>query len=700
MPLYLNEELSLSRSKAILSPILYDLKIYLNEKKNYFGQVTITFKLNPNNLIKQPILLDYKGKKINMLRINKNFISEESISKIWNGDFLLLPEEYLIFNENLENIIEIAFTGVYSNYYFGFYHQNLDDLVIIYAILEPHFCCTIFPCFDQPNLKANFVLSAIVPQGYTVVSNEICIKKQKATDMIEKNTLFDKSFIQTKILNLENEIHQRWDFAPTPSISTYLFQIVAGHLKELKNPEIDDRIQVSFYALESRFADLQKEAKKLYNLQKSIILYYEEFCGHKYPFKKCDFVFVPKFSHGGMETVGAIMFDDSLLRKYDVKDLQKSNEEEKDSSQEEEDKESSSENEEKKDSENKKDKDIPEKLDDAWDEADEFKILYIVGHEISHMWFGNLVTMEWWDDLWLNEGFADFAIRTLILVETEKPEYIQKFLKKNHYDTSLDYFQKKMRTYVVDGKSNSHPVRGKVDNAHTALTNFDLITYKKGAIIVNQLFLLMGKERFCKKLKEYFELYKWKNADSVAFLKVFLDKSLEQESISLEKWFEQWVCTQGYNEIELIWTKESNTSDLKITIKQRGLNETECLRFHKLECAFFDEKENYVVKDLKVFDKKESNLVLKDVESCEAILPNCFDNGFVKVVLDSISLVYFKSNYRKVKNSLHRALICFYVAHMAEEKMLPSNDLVVILKEFRELEENEIVKDIINNFLY
>ena len=145
----------------------------------------------------------------------------------------------------------------------------------------------------------------------------------------------------------------------------------------------------------------------------------------------------------------------------------------------------------------------------------------------------------------------------------------------------------------------------------------------------------------------------------------------------------------------MIWTKESKNSELKITIKQRSLNETKCLRFHKLECAFFDEKGKYIVKDLKVFDKKESTIVLKDVGSCEAILPNCFDNGFVKVVLDDSSLVYFKSNYMKVKNSLHRALICFYVSHMAEEKMLPSNDVVVILKEFRELEENESVEDVI-----
>ena len=567
MPSILDEELNNSRGNLILSPIFYDLTFFLNENRVFYGQATIKFVLNPKKLIPQPILLDFQGKCIEMMKINKFEISRDSFENIWNGKFLLIPENFLVFKEGFENVVDVAFKGVYSNSSDGFFSQDIAGLTVIYSSLEPHFCCRIFPCFDQPNLKGNFLVSVIVPESFKVISNEILRNKQK---VVSNQSLFQEAFIKTKLVNLE-ESHQQWDFARTPPISTYLFQLIAGHFKEIKCAPIEDRIPVTFYATEIRFNDLQKEVEKLYRLKKSILLHYETFCGHKYPFSKCDSVFVPNCLDLGMETVGAIIYDEGYLKEYIKK--------EKNSEEEEENK--------------------SEGNEDNGDSEDELELFYLMGHEISHSWFGNMVTMDWWDDLWLNESFADFAVNTLFEKGTNIPEDIRIFLKENNFENSVDDLKDKLGAYYKDKGSGSHPIKVTIDNADKALDHFDSITYRKGASIVAQLFSLMGKEFFCLKLKEYFETYKWKNAKSQDFLQVFSDKSMENESISLEKWFTQWVCTIGYNQVEFIWS-EDFSSDLNITVIQKSLGKNDFLRFHKLDCAFFDSDCNFVVKEIKV----------------------------------------------------------------------------------------------------
>lgn len=188
-------------------------------------------------------------------------------------------------------------------------------------------------------------------------------------------------------------------------------------------------------------------------------------------------------------------------------------------------------------------------------------------------------------------------------------------MKDNHFENSVDDLKDKLGAYYKDKKNGSHPIKVTIDNADNALDNFDSITYRKGASIVAQLFSLIGKEIFCLKLKEYFEIHKWKNAKSQDFLQIFSEKSMENEGISLKNWFNQWVCTIGYNQVEFIWS-ENLSSDLNITVIQNSLGENDCLRFHKLDCAFFDADCNFVVKEIKVLyflysKKKNFSLIIK-----------------------------------------------------------------------------------------
>ena len=102
---------------------------------------------------------------------------------------------------------------------------------------------------------------------------------------------------------------------------------------------------------------------------------------------------------------------------------------------------------------------------------------------------------------------------------------------------------------------------------------------------------------------------------------------------------------------------------------------------------------------MQVFDKKKTDLIVKDLIECKAILPNCFENGFVKVVLDNVSIAYFKKHYTKIELVIHRALICFYFCHMAEEGLCEKNDIITILKEFKQSEKNRNSKKLIDYFL-
>jgi len=224
--------------------------------------------------------------------------------------------------------------------------------------------------------------------------------------------------------------------------------------------------------------------------------FYEKFFNYPYSFHRYVYIFCPEFIWGAMEHPGAVTFGDfTIFREEPIK------------------------------------------------ERKTFRA-YLMLHELAHQWFGNLVTMKWWNDLWLNESFADIVCHTAfseIFNEIPwKDQYIDPWVRFNGY---------KQWGYQDDKVPGmTHPINGEVINTEIAETIFDGITYAKGASALKQLIGHVGRDCFCEAMSNYFKKYEWKNAT----LNDFLDNMKEHykdggSKIDLFEWKDQWLSTSGYN---------------------------------------------------------------------------------------------------------------------------------------------------------
>lgn len=180
----------------------------------------------------------------------------------------------------------------------------------------------------------------------------------------------------------------------------------------------------------------------------------------------------------------------------------------------------------------------------------------IVSHEISHMWFGNLVTMKWWDDIWLNESFADF-------ISFECMKYIQEQDWTSQFDVNLCFSEWKQWGYREDIQpATTHSIVCEINKTIEANTVFDGISYSKGAASIQQLFYLIGEETFFSAINQYFHQFQWKNSTLGDLIEVFQNE-LQKKSIALDlqKWKQDWLQTAGFNKVSVV--KEGENIVLK-----------------------------------------------------------------------------------------------------------------------------------------
>jgi aminopeptidase N len=200
--------------------------------------------------------------------------------------------------------------------------------------------------------------------------------------------------------------------------------------------------------------------------------------------------------------------------------------------------------------------------------------------------------MKWWDDLWLNESFADFISHFCL-------EKIKQNVKTLHYESSMaSFLQRKGWGYHEDQMITTHPIRGPVANTSVADSIFDGITYSKGAATMKQLLFLMKEENFSKALSEYFHHYEWNNATIENFL-AYMQKHFAITEFTLTQWREMWLEKASLNIIEASWDPANHSHNAKITIRQTPYTEDHpTLRLHKIKVALF--KEDFSIDVLEV----------------------------------------------------------------------------------------------------
>src|ERR671913_626517 len=269
-------------------------------------------------------------------------------------------------------------------------------------------------------------------------------------------------------------------FAPTERLSTYLLALIAGPYARVTDSH--DGIPLGLYCRASLAEYLDPD--ELFRVTKQGFDFYHRVFDYPYPFDKYDQLFVPEFNAGAMENAGAVTFlEDYVFRSRVTRSTYERRAE-------------------------------------------------TVLHEMAHMWFGDLVTMRWWDDLWLNESFATFAS---VLCQAQATEYTEAWTTFANVEKSWAYRQ--------DQLPSTHPVAADIPDLQAVEVNFDGITYDKGASVLKQLVAYVGLEPFLAGLRAYFEAHKWGNATFDDLLGALAAAS----GRDLSGWGAQWLKTTGLN---------------------------------------------------------------------------------------------------------------------------------------------------------
>ena len=399
----------------------------------------------------------------------------------------------------------------------------------------------------------------------------------------------------------------RWEFATTERMSTYLFTVAAGPWHSLTGSH--DGIELGLHCRRSLAGHLDADAAELFEVTAQCLDFQQERFGRRYPFGDTyDQLFVPEFNAGAMENPGAVTFSEMFVFRSRTTDDERR------------------------------------------------KRAMVVAHEMSHMWFGDLVTMRWWDDLWLNESFAE--LMGFLTVDRAT----------RFRDTWVDFSaSRKAWGYRADQLPSTHPVQGDVVDNRSALLNFDGISYAKGASVLRQLMATVGEEAFFAGVRSYVARHAFTNT-------TFADLLTELERASgrdLGEWSRAWLQTSGVSTLRTVGEGD------RVVLAQ----ESDVLRPHRIGVGLYD----------LVGTGPEAALLLRerlDVEVAgprtplavdvrpDLLLPNDGDLTFAKVRFDPSSLATVLADLRRLGDPLARALCWAALWDACRDGELPATAFV------------------------
>ncbi len=417
---------------------------------------------------------------------------------------------------------------------------------------------------------------------------------------------------------------RRHFFATTQPMSTYLVALVAGPYAEWREtyPAENGRpeIPLGLYCRASLAEYL--DAERLFTETKQGFAFYHQAFGVPYPFGKYDQCFVPEFNAGAMENAGCVTFlEDYVFRSRVTSYLYERRAE-------------------------------------------------TILHEMAHMWFGDLVTMRWWDDLWLNESFATWAS---VLAQAEATEY-------THAWTTFASVEKSW-AYRQDQLPSTHPVAADIQDLQAVEVNFDGITYAKGASVLKQLVAYVGLENFLTGLRVYFERHAWSNAT----LDDLLTALEEASGRDLSWWSAQWLQTTGLNMLRPQFSLDEQGRFTAFTVVQSparpGAGE---FRTHRLAIGIYDEDgSGGLVRthrvELDVDGERTEVPDLVGVHRGSLVLVNDDDLTYCTMRFDPESLACLIDRIGDVQDALPRALCWSTAWEMTREAELKARDFVSLV---------------------
>jgi aminopeptidase N len=490
---------------------------------------------------KAPIVLDFAGEELSAL--------------VWNGrardlpradGHVALPATDLVAGDNelrTEFTSRVAATGTPLTRF----HDAAAGHDYLYTLLVPADAHRLFPCFDQPDLKASFVLTLSTPADWQAVSNG------QATS------------------ELRGE-RRHWTFAPTAPLSTYLFAFAAGPFVVVED-ETRPPVPARLFVRQDRRQELQAEL--LLRMHRDGLARLQDYFGIPYPFGKLDLVLLPGFPFGGMEHAGAIFYAEPQLV-----------------------------------------------FDHPPTESEQVRRSTLIYHEVTHQWFGNLVTMEWFDDLWLKEGFATFfGYRLLAQLEPGRNAWLR--------------FHQRVKppAYQVDGSDGTTPIWQQLGNLADAKSAYGPIVYNKAPAVLRELEARLGADAFQRGVRRFLQAHAFGTARWEDLVTAF-DEA--QRSAGVPRWSQRWILDRGMPAVRVEWREREGRLEACALLQQsvHGDARTWPMRVDLLLLGDGEEPRELAVTADQARTEIES---LRGAPAPRAVLLNHKDVGYGRFLLDERS---------------------------------------------------------------
>ncbi|HEY9481452.1 MAG TPA: aminopeptidase N [Micromonosporaceae bacterium] len=389
----------------------------------------------------------------------------------------------------------------------------------------------------------------------------------------------------------------RWDLATTPPLATYFVTLIAGPYHAVCDEH--DGIPLAIYARTSLAAALDAQAGELFAITRACFDRYHELFRVRYPFGPYQQAFVPEFTMGAMENPGCVTFRDDYVFTSAVTD------------------------------------------------AEREERALVIAHEMAHMWFGDLVTMSWWDDLWLNESFAEYLGHRVTAEVTE-------------FTNAWTSFALGTKTwgYAADQRPSTHPVSADVVDTDEALLNFDGISYAKGAAVLKQLVALLGDDAFFAGLRAHFDAHAYGNASLADLLRLLGDES----GRDLTEWAHVWLRTVGVSTLRLTTAHDETGTYADVWLTQESPH---AMRPHRIRIGAYVASGGTTTRrevvDIDIDPNRDNGSAevdaLRGRPIADLLVPNDEDLTYAKIRLAKADLGRLAAVLPTVRNSLTRALL-------------------------------------------
>jgi len=551
------------------------------------------------------------------------------------GELYLEENDHLIFGSGVrmgENVIKLDFTSpiLTSGSAITRYIDKEDGAEYIYSLFVPSDASTVFPCFDQPDLKARFRLNVVgPPSNWKVVSN---------------------TESEHWSIDGANPWNDSWNFPETKPISTYVFAFAAGPFEEfnektarIRNIEnqptspgrtrgsLDFTSELSpdpaknsrIFVRKSQAKKFEPHALEVFRLTREGIKYLETYFDYKFPFPKLDLVLIPEFPFGGMEHAGAIFLrEDRVIFPAE-----------------------------------------PTK-------GDYLTRANLIFHETAHQWFGDTVTMKWFDDLWLKEGFAEFmAYKTLEKVMPDANAW------------KVFYERNKQAAYLTDSTRGTTPIYQPIANLSAAKSAYGNIVYRKAPSFLRQAEFYLGEDKFQTAVRAFLKKHEFANAGWKDLVVEFENatKFTEISKADLNRFAAAFVNKRGVPRFRL--TSEEMPSRLRFSITQENaLGEETFWLMHTKNLLRFLPSNTDQYASIELEDRPNSLRSERSCDHCDFfsrfIFPNYGDYGYGIFLLDDKSRDYVLKNIQNEKDPFLRSMMWGSLWDSVREAELDPKDYV------------------------